>query len=252
MALIQKDPTFCQFLNGGQAISVFSLLLTLLNPIPQPLSSSFQAFTTSLGAKLDAAGVNRSHYLLYSAQSFHCSIATLHHYSSSTPRNPNAVTEAWGHLVENFIRSDSWPPSHTTYLRVTGVKVCPDGVVVLLYEDHDNLISTLRKWLDDMRTDNQGKYDHGMDPYRVRIPGIYHSTVLRWRETPIVGHSGFSTDQLQSLADAAFTETFEPGLMVQVNEVSVVREHLPYMQEWTRCKTVTFGSAAKGNVSAID
>eukprot|EP00177_Eucheuma_denticulatum_P005024 GFKZ01009149.1.p1 GENE.GFKZ01009149.1~~GFKZ01009149.1.p1 ORF type:complete len:252 (-),score=13.37 GFKZ01009149.1:296-1051(-) len=249
MTLIQKDPTFSQYFKGGQTISVFSLLLTLLNPIPEPLSSSFRAFSSSLGAKLDAAGVNPSHYLLYSEQSFHCSVATLHHYSSPPPHNSYAVTKAWGHLVENFIQSEPWPPFNTTYLRVTGVKVFPDGVVVFLYEDHDHVIFTLRRWLENMRTQNQSHHQ-GTDPYRVRIPAIYHSTVLRWRETPIVENSGFSTKQLQSLADAAFKETFEPGLVVQVNEASVVREYLPYMQEWTRTRTVPFGSVAERNISS--
>lgn len=218
------------------ASSVFGLILTTLHPPPSSLATSYFTFRTLLQTALHQAGVPASEYTLYSTNALHCTIATFHPFTTPPPPNPQAAISAWSTLVDAAIRSPRFgaaiASTPISYVRVKQAKVFDDGVGVLLYDDSDAIISTLRDALRDLQMSKQFTPDSEINVAHMKIPNIYHSTVLRWHHSPTI-----STADLQTMFNMAYEKAFV-HTSLSLSTVKLMRESQPYMQQHTCCKTV--------------
>lgn len=227
---------------------VFGLILTTLHPPPSLLATSYSNFRALLQTALHQASVPPTEYTLYPTNALHCTIATLHPFTTSPPTNPQAAISAWSNIVDTAIQSPRFRAATSStpisYVRVEQAKVFDDGVVVLLYNDLDAIISTLRDALRDLQTSKQFIPDKVINVAQMKIPNIYHSTVLRWHHSPAT-----STTHLQTMVNVAYEKAFA-HVSLPLSTIKLMRESQPYMQQRACCKTVNLSETLPNNIGA--
>lgn len=198
------------------------LLLLALHPAPPPLVAFYTVFRATLESLLISANVSQSAYMLYEPSMLHCTVATLRPSYRGPFRNQEESTTVWEELTNRVLKRWDSRTSFPT-VKLTTAAVLGDSVGVLLFEDSQAAIEELRS---ELRSEvDVRSREIGPDARHVKIPGIVHCTVLRWR-----GTARLDVKKLQVMFDTAFREA--GGLLrVNIDSIRLVLETSPCMRK---------------------
>lgn len=221
---LARDAT-AESLCAGDQEATYGIFAAVAYPPPENLQRVFSGFATSLSGAFAALGVPATSYLLYAPAALHSSVATAYHFCRGAPVSEAAVEGAWDALLGEATSMAAWPAAGE--VAVVGARIDDGGAGILVVEDRSGCVEGMRACL---RAAAGEREAHGVvGDVELRVPEIYHMTVLRWRtgEEFEGGMEKALYDDVCRRFAACWAEIEE--VVVRVDGLATIRERLPYM-----------------------
>uniref|UniRef100_A0A6T7LYX6 DUF1868 domain-containing protein n=1 Tax=Hanusia phi TaxID=3032 RepID=A0A6T7LYX6_9CRYP len=191
-----------------------------------PCDPSMQTVYETVAAEIRNNPEFKDAYV-YPFSTLHTTILTC--YAFTRPRLDSEKLQqeylnGWNELIDQARLHPEWPKGKIR-LHCKEAVAYPDAVV-LMYDDVDKKIETMRKIL---KAEAESKFVQlgyeNVDASMAHFPTIIHSTIIRWRDAPNYKYSQVK----QSFESIMQKHWPADGLMLSADKMHLVVETVPYM-----------------------
>lgn len=216
----------------GERPQVFGLICAIGYPPTAELQRAYDIFRRNCTEAWNARPIlSADDYFLYQGSSLHCTVATFHSFKESASLDVQTLVSFWDELLTRAKSFPEWPTRGC--VQVAGAHLDAAGAGYLLLNDVDSCVKRLRECIAKACDSFVGVIDGFASDKaelvsRIRIPGIVHATVLRWRRDIKFTRAA---DFYKLAEDFRSSFTTECSVRIPVNHAALVREESPYMTQ---------------------
>lgn len=175
---------------------------------------------------------------LYPYEKLHITIATLisnndysklqHGDSVDQSSQEEKIIEVWKKILKRASDSSKWPRKAPFQLQVESAQI-GSRAGILLWKDLSGSVEAVRQCIREACIDEAKTFqDANLSPTTLSVPGIIHSTFLRFYQTPVSDGSDVQ-DKFQSMVLPKLHNFFPPNPPREVRVMRYVCERTPYM-----------------------
>lgn len=241
----QADPLVRHLVKSCNANNVPSLFVTLVAGWPTdmaqfkvPYAQVRQAVEACWDASdligtsgAEGATTTPPPVYLYPAETLHVTVATFFTTASeSYPNEPElgVKIDAWKQVIHKAIQMDDWP-TKPLQLRIDSCQI-GDRAGIFLWKETTGGMEAMRRCIQvvTLELKSQGWFQDfpGVSPDSLRIPGIIHSTFLRFYSLPTTPARTVQ-ERFREKVIANLSEFFPDPIIIDVSKLVV--ERTPYM-----------------------
>jgi hypothetical protein len=224
----EVDPIMTEILENSRNDNDFGLVLVVgWPPNPETLEKPYNALVKAMRSCFDDKDQEKGAYF-YPLNSLHVTVATLHAFALETrDANRRAVLEReWRSLVVAASKRLEWP-KQPLKLKVESCQI-GSRAGILLWREETGGLERMRKCIrEENRVRREQLEQAAISVDTLRIPGIIHSTVLRF-PFPIVTDGNAVQEGFQRLVLPRLDEMFAKTT-VEVDTAVLVCERTPYL-----------------------
>lgn len=175
----------------GKEPSTFGITLSLGLPPPEPWRGNYQLFAAELKAAFSRlAPEDRECAYIYPAPCLHITVATLVSFfnglpEAQTPGGQSAAREAWQSAVSEALKGSGGALSDGKSFRLRVQRpTLGKKAAIFRFDDVDGAVGRMRDALNAARARSRGAWPKWLDDAGYNVPGIVHSTFLRFVRPP--------------------------------------------------------------------